>query len=108
MPEVFNIIKRQTTAFEGQKPGTSGLRKPVSTFQQPNYTENFVQAILTVAMKDAKPGEPFVLIVGGDGRFFLRQCLLDVIVPLCAANGVSFFSLPQGIFLLKSVPSTLS
>ncbi|KAL7064997.1 hypothetical protein AAHC03_04922 [Spirometra sp. Aus1] len=89
MPEVFNIVKRQTTAFEGQKPGTSGLRKPVSTFRQPNYTENFVQAILTVAKKDIKPGEPFVLIVGGDGRYFLRECLLDVIIPLCAANGVT-------------------
>ena len=77
--------KIASTPFEGQKPGTSGLRKPTKTFLQEHYTENFVQCILS-AMGDKLKGS--TLVVGGDGRYYEKEAS-EKIVRMCAANGVS-------------------
>ncbi|XP_063433611.1 phosphoglucomutase-1-like [Mytilus trossulus] len=75
-----------TKPFEGQKPGTSGLRKAVKVFQQENYTENFIQCTLTGALAEKLSG--CTLVVGGDGRYFMTE-VADKIVKIAAANGVS-------------------
>lgn len=89
MAETYSLKRRETKPYDGQKPGTSGLRKPTKTFMQPNYVENFTQACLTVAKKFLKPNTHFRLVLGGDGRYFLKEALLNAIIPICAANGVS-------------------
>ena len=70
-----------TTAFEDQKPGTSGLRKKTKVFMEtPNYLENFVQAIFnTIDVKDK------TLVLGGDGRFYNKEAL-QVILKMAIAN----------------------
>ena len=77
--------KVTTTPFEGQKPGTSGLRKKVTEFQKSHYTENFVQSTLS-ALGDKIDG--CTLVVGGDGRFFTKQAV-SIIIKMAAANRVS-------------------
>lgn len=72
-----------TTPFNDQKPGTSGLRKKVTVFQQPHYLENFVQAIFNNA-PELKNG---LLILGGDGRFY-NTAAIQTILKMAAANGV--------------------
>ncbi len=71
-----------TRPFDGQKPGTSGLRKKVTQFQQPGYLENFVQAIFDTLGDCA--GQ--TLVLGGDGRYYNRHAV-QVILKMAAAHG---------------------
>ena len=71
------------TPFEGQKPGTSGLRKKVTVFQQPGYLESFVQAVFDCA-PELQGG---TLVLGGDGRFFNRDAI-QIILRMAAADGI--------------------
>ncbi len=71
-----------TTPFDDQKPGTSGLRKKVSQFQENHYLENFVQSVFD-SIGDFK-GK--TLVLGGDGRFFNLEAI-QIILKMSAANG---------------------
>ncbi|MDF1793513.1 MAG: alpha-D-glucose phosphate-specific phosphoglucomutase [Thalassobaculaceae bacterium] len=70
-----------TTPFDGQKPGTSGLRAKTRVFMQPHYLENFVQAVFdTVGPLKGK-----TLTLGGDGRYFNTEAI-QTILKMAAAN----------------------
>ena len=72
------------TPIEGQKPGTSGLRKKTRVFMQPGYLENFIQSTFNAIGGAA--GKTFV--VGGDGRYFNKPAI-QTILKMAAANGAA-------------------
>ncbi|KRA40265.1 alpha-D-glucose phosphate-specific phosphoglucomutase [Devosia sp. Root635] len=72
----------KTTPYGDQKPGTSGLRKRVTVFSQPNYVENFVQSIFD-SLEDFA-GK--TLVIGGDGRFY-NDVAIQKAIRIAAANG---------------------
>ncbi len=78
----MQIREVPTQPFEGQRPGTSGLRKKVRVFQQPHYLENFVQSTFD-CIGDVS-GK--TLVLGGDGRFYNRTAI-QTILKMAAANG---------------------
>ncbi len=80
-----------TTAFDDQRPGTSGLRTKVKVFQQPHYLANFVQSIFDSL--EGFTGQ--MLVVGGDGRFYNREAL-QLILKMAAANGFGRALVGQG------------
>ncbi|MEO1620270.1 MAG: alpha-D-glucose phosphate-specific phosphoglucomutase [Cyanobacteria bacterium J06632_3] len=91
-----------TTPFDDQKPGTSGLRKQVPTFQKPHYLENFIQA--TFNSLEGLQGT--TLVVGGDGRYYNRSAI-QTILKMAAANGVGKVLVGQGGILSTPAASCL-
>lgn len=78
-PDIRTIATRP---IAGQRPGTSGLRKKVTVFQQSPYLENFVQSIFDSL--EGFAGQ--TLVVGGDGRYFNAEAI-QTILRMAAANG---------------------
>ncbi|XP_034686946.1 phosphoglucomutase, cytoplasmic [Vitis riparia] len=82
---MFKVSRVTTSPFDGQKPGTSGLRKKVKVFKQQNYLHNFVQASFNALSQDKIRG--MTLVVSGDGRYFSKDAI-QIIIKMAAANGV--------------------
>ncbi|XP_058108279.1 phosphoglucomutase, cytoplasmic 1 isoform X2 [Magnolia sinica] len=82
---MFKVSCKQTSPFDDQKPGTSGLRKKVSVFNQPNYLENFVQSTFYALSADKVKGA--TLVVSGDGRYFSKDAIQDFGIKYNMENG---------------------
>eukprot|EP00252_Welwitschia_mirabilis_P027425 TRINITY_DN93_c0_g1_i1.p1 TRINITY_DN93_c0_g1~~TRINITY_DN93_c0_g1_i1.p1 ORF type:complete len:583 (-),score=135.10 TRINITY_DN93_c0_g1_i1:304-2052(-) len=82
---MFSVTKKETTPYDGQKPGTSGLRKKVSIFKKENYLHNFVQATFNALSTSRVKGA--TIVVSGDGRYFSKEAI-QIIIKMSAANGV--------------------
>ncbi len=98
----MNIQTIPTQAFSDQKPGTSGLRKKVTVFQQPHYLENFVQSIFD----SISPPKGATLTLGGDGRFYNREAI-QIILKMAAANGFGRVLVGQGGILSTPAASCI-
>lgn len=73
-----------TKPIDGQKPGTSGLRKKTQVFMQPHFLENYVQATFNAIGGVAGKS----LVIGGDGRYFNDRAI-HIILRMAAANGAA-------------------
>ena len=97
------IVKIATQPFADQRPGTSGLRKKVTTFQQPHYLANFVQSIFNSL--DLFEGK--ALVLGGDGRYFNREAI-QIVLKMAAAAGFGEIIVGQGgIFSTPAVSAVI-
>ncbi|KAG0331154.1 Phosphoglucomutase-2 [Podila horticola] len=92
-----------TKPFDGQRPGTSGLRKRVKVFQQEHYTQNFIQATLDAIPTGAKGA---TLVVGGDGRYFSKDAV-QMIIRIAAGNQVSKLIIGQNTIMSTPAASNL-
>jgi phosphoglucomutase len=92
----------ETKPFDGQKPGTSGLRKKVTVFQQPHYLENFIQS--TFDSLEGFAGK--TLIIGGDGRYLNREAI-QTAIRMAAANGFGRVVVGRGGILSTPAASNL-
>ncbi len=92
----------ETTPIEGQKPGTSGLRKKTKVFMGPHYLENFAQSIWNGI--GGAEGKTFVL--GGDGRYFNKRAA-QVILRMASASGAKKVIVGQNAILSTPAASNL-
>ena len=74
----------------------------MKVFQQPNYAENFVQAVFDVVERE--PGS--TLVLGGDGRFHNRAVIQQTI-RIAAANGYGKVLVGQGGILSTPAASNV-
>ncbi|PKI38354.1 hypothetical protein CRG98_041265, partial [Punica granatum] len=104
-PEGIKINSVPTTPIEGQKTGTSGLRKKVKVFMQENYLANWIQALFnSLAPEDYKNG---LLVLGGDGRYFNKEAA-QIIIKIAAGNGVGKILVGQdGIMSTPAVSAVI-
>ena len=81
----MEICTIPTKPIEGQKTGTSGLRKKVALIEStPHYIENWLQSLMT-ALEGAEKGQTF--IIGGDGRYLNNEAMIAAI-EILLAHGV--------------------
>ncbi|KAL4859281.1 Phosphoglucomutase [Chlorella vulgaris] len=83
--EGFTVKSVPTKPIEGQKTGTSGLRKKTKVFTSENYLANWIQSLFN-ALGEEAVGKTIGL--GGDGRYFNKEAV-QTILRVAAGNGIA-------------------
>lgn len=97
----------KTAPIDGQKPGTSGLRKKTKEFTSENYLENFVQSAFDAIIESGTVVSEGTLLIGGDGRYFNAEAI-QTIIKIGVANGVKRFWVGQdGLMSTPAVSATI-
>jgi len=92
-----------TQPIEGQKTGTSGLRKKTKVFMSENYLANWIQSLFN-ALGDEAKGQTIGL--GGDGRYFNKEAV-QIILKLAAGNGIKKVVVGQNAIMATPAMSAL-
>ena len=95
-------MRVMTRPIDGQKPGTSGLRKKTNVFMSECYLENFIQSVFDAT--GGATGRTYV--VGGDGRYF-NDSATQTILKMAAANGARRVIVGQNAILSTPAASHL-
>jgi len=83
----LDVSSLKTAPIEGQKPGTSGLRKKTKVFMEGYYLHNFVQSVFNALFAENVPVKGGTLVVSGDGRYWNKEAI-QIIIKIALANGV--------------------
>mmetsp|Transcript_4058 Transcript_4058/g.7224 ORF Transcript_4058/g.7224 Transcript_4058/m.7224 type:complete len:623 (-) Transcript_4058:687-2555(-) len=103
---LVDLEKVPTTPIEGQKTGTSGLRKKVAVFKQPHYLENWVQSLFRALAQTEPEFLGCTLVLGGDGRYWSEEAI-QTIIKMAFANGVKTLIVGQNGLLATPAVSAL-
>ena len=94
----------KTSPIDGQKPGTSGLRKKTKTFMEKNYLQNFVQATLDALPMNLRRNG--TIVVSGDGRYYNKEAI-QILVKMLVASGIGTIWIGQGGLLSTPAVSAI-
>eukprot|EP00049_Salpingoeca_infusionum_P027931 m.35081 g.35081 ORF g.35081 m.35081 type:complete len:591 (-) comp9846_c0_seq1:177-1949(-) len=95
------------TPFEGQKPGTSGLRKKAKVFEQQHYREAFIQSTFNALTDQFGSLEGKVLVAGGDGRYLVKDTL-QILIKMAHASKIGKLIVGQaGLFSTPAVSAII-
>lgn len=97
----------KSAPIDGQKPGTSGLRKKTKEFMSEHYLNNFVQAVFDAIIAGGTNVSEGTLVIGGDGRYYNDKAI-QTIIKMGVANGVRRFWIGgDGLLSTPAVSATI-